>query len=90
MKGGMTMTDSMETGRLTMENRKKLTLTGATEVVRFDEDLVELNTNLGQLTIEGRDLRLKCLSLDTGTVVVEGEICALRYEEPRGRRGLLR
>ena len=81
------MTDGMETGRLTMENRKKLTLTGATEVVRFDEDLVELNTSLGQLTIEGQDLKLKCLSLDTGTLVVEGEISALRYMEPGRKRG---
>lgn len=81
------MTDGMETGRLTMEARKKLTLTGATEVVRFDEDLVELNTNLGQLTIEGRDLKLKCLSLDTGTLVVEGEISSLRYMEPGRKRG---
>ena len=77
-------------GRLTLEGRKKLTLTGATEVVRFDEDLVELNTDLGPLIVEGSGLKLKCLSLDTGTVVVEGEICALRYEEPRRRRGLLR
>ena len=81
------MIDGMDAGRLTMEARKKLTLTGATEVVRFDEDLVELNTNLGQLTIEGRDLRLKCLSLDTGTLVVEGEISALRYAEPGRKRG---
>ena len=81
------MTDGMETGRLTMENRKKLTLTGATEVVCFDEDLVELNTSLGQLTIEGRDLKLKCLSLDTGTLVVEGELCGLRYSEPGRKRG---
>ena len=81
------MTDGMETGRLTMEARKKLTLTGATEVVHFDDDLVELNTNLGQLTIEGRDLKLKCLSLDTGTLVVEGEIVGLRYPEPERKRG---
>ena len=81
------MIDGIDAGRLTMEARKKLTLTGATEVVRFDEDLVELNTNLGQLTIEGRDLRLKCLSLDTGTLVVEGEISALRYAEPGRKRG---
>ncbi len=81
------MMESMDAGRLTMEARKKLTLTGATEVVRFDEDLVELNTSLGQLTIEGRDLKLKCLSLDTGTLVVEGEICGLRYTEPGRKRG---
>lgn len=77
-------------GRLVMEARRKLTLTGATEVVRFDEELVELNTQLGPMTIEGRELKLKTLSLDTGTVVVEGELTGLCYEEPRRKRGLLR
>lgn len=75
-------------GRLTMDARKKLTLTGATEVVRFDEELVELNTDLGPLIIEGTGMKLKCLSLDDGTVVVEGELRSLSYEEPRGKRGL--
>lgn len=74
-------------GKLTMEGRRKLTLTGATEVVRFDEELVELNTELGSVVIEGAELKLKCLSLDTGTVVVEGELQGFRYEEPKRRRG---
>ncbi len=77
-------------GRLTMDARRKLTLSGATEVIRFDEELVELNTDLGPLTIEGQELKLKCLSLETGTVVVEGELSGLRYGEPRQRRGLWR
>ena len=77
-------------GRLVMEARRKLTFTGATEVVRFDEELAELNTQLGPLIIEGRELKLKTLSLDTGTVVVEGELIGLSYEEPRKKRGLLR
>ena len=77
-------------GRLVMEARRRLTLTGATEVVRFDEDLVELNTALGPVTVEGRELKLKTLSLDTGTVVVEGELSAFRYEEPRTKRGFRR
>lgn len=77
-------------GRLIMEAREKLTLTGATEVVRFDEDLVELNTHLGCLVVEGSDLKLKCLSLDDGTVVVEGSIRSLAYEEPTRKRGLFR
>lgn len=77
-------------GRLTLDRREKLTLTGAKEVVRFDEDLVELNTDLGPLVIEGADLKLKCLSLDDGTVVVEGTIRALSYEEPSRRRSLWR
>ena len=83
------MTQGLE-GKLTMEGRRKLTLTGAREVVRFDEELVELNTELGSVVIDGSGLRLKCLSLDTGTVVVEGDIRAFAYEEPRSRRGLFR
>lgn len=76
--------------RLTMEERKRLTLTGATEVVRFDEELVELNTILGPLVVEGEELKLKCLSLEDGTVVIQGNIRALSYEEPKLRRGLFR
>lgn len=78
------------TGKLTMEARKKLTLTGATEVIRFDEEQAELNTDLGPLLIDGADLKLKCLSLETGTIVVEGDLQALSYAEPRRKRGLWR
>ena len=74
-------------GRMVMEGRKKLTLTGAKEVLRFDEEAAELGTELGNLTIEGESLKLKTLSLDTGTVVVEGQIRSFAYEEPRLRRG---
>lgn len=77
-------------GKLTMEGRRKLTLTGAKEVVRFDEELVELNTELGPVLIEGAELKLKCLSLDTGTVVVEGKLRSFAYEETRPKRGLWR
>lgn len=77
-------------GKVTMEERKKLTLTGATEVVSFDETLVELNTDLGTVIIEGSGMKLKCLSLDDGTVVVEGKLSGLHYPEPGRKRGLLR
>lgn len=73
-------------GKLIMEGRGKLTLTGATEVVRFDEELAELNTQLGCVIIEGTDLKLRCLSLDTGTVVVEGELRSFAYEDARPKR----
>ena len=51
---------------------------------KTDEELAELNTQLGPLIIEGRELKLKTLSLDTGTVVVEGELIGIRL--PAGRR----
>ena len=69
--------------KLTLDERKKLTMTGVTEVVSFDENAVVLHTSLGTLIVQGRQLQLKTLTLDGGNVAVEGEISALHYEEPR-------
>ncbi len=76
--------------KLTVEERKKLTLTGASEVVRFDEELVELNTSGGMVVVSGQELKLKCLSLDDGAVVIQGKIDGISYAELRKPRGWLR
>ena len=73
--------------KLTLHERKSLTASGVTEVVSFDETAVVLHTSLGTLLIQGRDLKLKTLSLDGGQVAVDGVITALSYEEPRSRGG---
>lgn len=75
--------------KLTLNERKNLTMTGVKEVISFDEDAVVLSTVLGTLTIHGQKLQLKNLSLDGGQVTVDGNIAALIYEEPRPeKRGL--
>ena len=76
--------------KLTLDERSRLNLTGATEVVRFDEELVELNTSRGILVVQGSDLKLRCLSLDDGAVVIQGKITAISYEEPKPIRRLFR
>ena len=69
--------------RLTLAERKKLTVTGVTEVISFEDTLVTLQTGMGMLTVQGSQLQLKNLSLEGGQVEVEGTISALSYEEPR-------
>ena len=64
--------------------RQKLTMTGVSEVIRFDENTVVLQTGLGTLVIQGQQLQLKPLSQEGGQVAVEGSISAFVYEEPRG------
>ena len=75
---------------LQLDRRERLTMSGVTEVVSFEENIVILRTGLGTLNVHGRELRLKNLSLEGGQVAVEGQISALIYEEPRARgwRGL--
>ena len=72
---------------LTLTERKKLTMTGAVEVVSFDETTVVVNTSLGTLVIQGQNLQLKALTLDGGNVAVEGEIAGLQYEQSRAGSG---
>ena len=81
---------SHQSHKLILEQRSKLNLTGATEVIHFEDDIVEVNTCCGAMTILGEDLRLKCLSLDDGALVVQGKLHAISYQEPHARRGLFR
>lgn len=76
--------------KLTLNERKTLTLTGATEIISFDDNTVVLHTTLGRLTVHGQQLQLKTLSVEAGQAAVEGTITALIYEEPRPAGGLLR
>lgn len=77
--------------KVNLDEREKLTLTGATEVVHFDEELARLNTSRGEISVYGRELKLKTLSLEGGSVCITGEIDGIFYEQSRktGRWGKL-
>ena len=74
--------------KLTLNERRQLSMTGVSEVVSFDDTTVVLHTELGTLTVQGKDLQLKTLSAEGGQVAVEGTVSALIYEEPRSARRL--
>lgn len=70
-----------------MENRKLLTISGVNDVDSFDEELIVLFTELGQLSIKGKNLHISQLNVDTGELNMTGEIIALFYndEQPKGK-----
>ena len=72
-----------QTQKLTLEDRNKLTMNAVTEVVSFEESTVVLQTELGTLVVQGRELKLKTLSLEGGQVAVDGDVSAMVYEQPR-------
>lgn len=77
------MTQEQMPHRLTLAERNKLTVTGVTEVVSFDDSAVVLQTCMGALTVQGSGLQLKNLSLEGGQVEVDGTVSSLIYEELR-------
>ena len=72
--------------RLTIENRASGTLTGIKEVVSFDENQVILDTDLGLLTLKGKDLHVSRLTLEKGEVDLNGSIESLNYSSNEALR----
>ena len=64
-----------------LENREKLTISGVLDVLSFDDQIVILETELGLLSIKGENIKINKLSIDTGDVIVEGDIINLGYSE---------
>ena len=74
--------ESLSAHRLSLDGRKKLTVSGVSDVESFEETAVVLHTVQGVLVIRGEGLKLQMLSLDGGEVRVDGQIDLLGYEKP--------
>ena len=72
--------------KLTLENRGARTVTGIREVVSFDENQVVLDTDLGLLTVKGKDLHVSRLTLEKGEVDLDGTIDSLNYSSNEALR----
>ncbi len=64
---------------LVLENRKRLSVTGAEDVSGFNEETVSIKTAAGVLIIKGTNLHIDKLNLETGDVTVEGTINSMQY-----------
>ncbi len=71
-----------------LENRKSLSISGITDVDSFDEKEISLYTQLGELTIQGRELHIDSMSVETGDMTITGDIWAMIYGD-KDRKGPL-
>lgn len=66
---------------LSLIDRKSLTIHGVLYVDSFDHHEVIVATELGTLTIKGKDMRIKQLDLEQGVFIVEGSMDSFSYTE---------
>jgi len=71
---------------LTMENRKRLFLSGVYEVISFNEEQILLNTNLGSLVIKGEGLKMNKLDVQNGDLVIIGQINSFSYTNKESKK----
>ena len=84
LDGGRTRTHSVH-----IDNRQLMSVSGVKDVDSFNEQEVQLLTDIGELRIEGIDLHITKLNLDEGQVLLTGEIIALEYaDQPETRKSL--
>ena len=51
------------------------------DVDSFDDSTVVAYTDMGELTVKGRDLHVSKINLDSGDLVLDGEISLLEYTD---------
>lgn len=70
--------------------RRRMQLSGVKEVLSFDEEGVHLQSDCGELLIEGKEIRIGALDTDHGQLELEGMIDAVYYTaEPQKKKNQL-
>lgn len=65
--------------KLEFSNRERGSISGIQDVVSFDENRIVLDTDLGLMTIKGKELHVSRLTLEKGEVDIEGKLDSLAY-----------
>lgn len=68
-----------ESHNVKMEGRKKLELTGISEVINFNEESIILETVMGGLIIKGSNMKVSALNVENGEMCIDGFISSLTY-----------
>ena len=69
--------------KIIVERREKLFVTGILEVMRFDEEEIVAETDLGILIVKGDNLHVNALNLEKGELEITGKVNGLNYAEER-------
>lgn len=70
---------------LILDNQRELTLSGINDVDSFDDTVVIVYIEGGELTIKGSDLQIVRLSLETGDMQIDGHIESMAYAQVQSR-----
>lgn len=64
-----------------LENREKMSVSGVSDVLSFDDQIIIVETDLGLLTIKGENLKINKLNIDTSDFTLNGKINSMSYSE---------
>ncbi len=82
----------MNQQNISVENRETIRITGVLDVNGFDENYIDLSTELGDIMLRGTGLKIGKLSLEQHELLVSGYFYSCCYDEKKEARknGILR
>jgi sporulation protein YabP len=76
--------------QIILTDREEMLVEGVLGLGSFDEREIAMDTEQGSLLIKGEELNIKQLNLDKGSVLIDGLIKVISYDdESRSKKGLL-
>ena len=66
---------------LILNDRKSLSVTGVSDVDSFDDQVIVVYTDYGELTVKGEKLHISNLNLESGELTFDGCISSMVYTE---------
>lgn len=75
---------------ISLQDRKKLSVSGVSDVANFDENQIIIVTQQGTLFVRGGDLHVDQLNLDAGELRISGRIDCMEYDDGGAASGFLR
>ncbi len=81
MLGGFFMEEKLNRRphKVELSNRERGCITGISDVVSFDENQIILDTDMGLLTLKGKNLHVSRLTLEKGEVDIDGSFDSFIY-----------
>jgi len=75
------LNDGANENRLTLDGRKKLTITSVDEVLGFSDKELKLSVSGSRLTVLGNDIKISAFNKEGGFFTAEGEFCEIKFGE---------
>lgn len=73
--------------QVVLNDRKKLKITGVTDVGSFSETAVSVSTHMGVMLIKGEGMKISKLDTDAGELIIDGKINSAEYSKKREKGG---
>ena len=66
---------------ITLKSRKNMSIDGVEDVISFDESQAVFVTSCGEMTVEGTELHISVLDLESGKVELDGNVEGVFYSD---------